>query len=82
MFLLSRNPLVLPERFPVSRLEILRLVEKAELLNKQFSSVFTNEDTESVSKITQKKYTNIGRIDVTVDGPGWCYEIVDKPKCK
>ena len=43
-------------------------VEKAELLNKQFSSVFTSEDTDSVPKITQKKYTNIGRIDVTVDG--------------
>ena len=43
-------------------------VGKAELLNKQFSSVFTSEDTDSVPKITQKKYTNIGRIDVTVDG--------------
>ena len=43
-------------------------VEKAELLNKQFSSVFTSEDTDSVPKTTQKKYTNIGRIDVTVDG--------------
>ena len=42
--------------------------EKAELLNKQFSSVFTSEDTDSVPKIPQKKYTNIGRIDVTVDG--------------
>ena len=42
-------------------------VEKAELLNKQFSSVFTSEDTDSVPKITQKKYTNIGRIDVDVD---------------
>ena len=41
-------------------------VEKAELLNKQFSSVLTSEDTDSVPKITQK-YTNIGRIDVTVD---------------
>ena len=43
-------------------------VEKAERLNKQFSSVFTSEDTDSVLKIPQKKYTNIGRIDITVDG--------------
>ena len=30
-------------------------VDKDELLNKQFSSVFTSEDTDSVPKITQKK---------------------------
>ena len=50
------------------------------LLNKQFISVFTSEDTDSVPKIPQKKYTNIGRKDIS--SCGWCYEIVNKSKCK
>ena len=42
--------------------------EKAKLLNKQFSSVFTYENKDFVPQTNENKYPNIGKIEVTSSG--------------
>ncbi len=43
-------------------------IEKAELLNNQFSSVFTDEDADFVPQLDTDKVTDIGEIHITVPG--------------
>jgi hypothetical protein len=42
--------------------------EKAELLNKQFQSVFTHEDTSSIPQCTDKSLSDITNLRITTEG--------------
>lgn len=43
-------------------------IKKAELLNKQFKSVFTQEDTDHLPQITKPKFSCMPEIHVNVNG--------------
>ena len=43
-------------------------IKKAELLNKQFKSVFTQEDTDHLPQITKRKFPGMPEINVNVNG--------------
>ena len=47
---------------------ITNSIEKAEILNKQFESVFTAEDTSSIPDTGTSPYTSIPDIDITLNG--------------
>ena len=50
------------------KMTVYDFAEKAELLNKQFTSIFTHENKDFVLQTNKQKYPNIGQIEVTISG--------------